>query len=107
MNFGDTFMSTDSLPEEKPPRYAIHTSYDSTNPPPTLSSKSIRFVCLSDTHSSTTFTIPPGDVLLHAGDLTDLGRLEEMERVSSWIYELPHPVKIIVGGNHDVGLIKI
>jgi len=47
--------------------------------------------------------VPDGDVLLHAGDLTELGRLAEMERVMEWLCALPHPVKIIIGGNHDVG----
>jgi hypothetical protein len=25
-----------------------------------------------------------------------------MERVMGWICSLPHPIKIVIGGNHDV-----
>ena len=71
------------------------------NVPAKGSDKSVRFVCISDNHGRT-FPVPDGDVLLHAGDLTELGRIEEMECVAEWIYSLPHPVKILIGGNHDV-----
>jgi predicted phosphohydrolase len=81
--------------------YAVHTSYHMNSIPAKLSDKSVRFVCISDNHGWT-FPVPDGDVLLHAGDLTDLGRIEEMERVAEWIYSLPHPVKVVIGGNHDV-----
>ena len=37
-----------------------------------------RFVCISDTHCRT-FPVPEGDVLLHSGDLTNTGTLDEME----------------------------
>lgn len=83
------------------PSYAIHTSYDINHPPARLSSTSVRFICISDNHGST-LPVPDGDVLLHAGDLTDLGQLAELERVMDWICSLPHSVKVIIGGNHDV-----
>jgi 3',5'-cyclic AMP phosphodiesterase CpdA len=82
--------------------HSIHTAYETDNPPSKLSNTSLRFVCISDNHG-TTMPVPDGDVLLHAGDLTELGRLAEMERVMKWLCALPHPVKIIIGGNHDVG----
>ncbi|EAU81296.2 hypothetical protein CC1G_07226 [Coprinopsis cinerea okayama7 len=62
-----------------------------------------RFVCVSDTHDHT-FPVPNGDVLLHSGDLTSLGRCDELEKTMEWLYGLPHPVKIIVAGNHDLVL---
>lgn len=46
----------------------------------------LRFVCLSDTHSKlhvdemSNFYVPPGDILLHAGDFTMKGRPLEIER---------------------------
>ena len=52
-----------------------------------------RFVSISDTHS-TTFDVPDGDVLLHSGDLTHVGREREMKRTMDWIYSLPHKVKV-------------
>lgn len=36
-----------------------------------------RFVCISDTHNSR-FKLPPGDVLIHAGDLTNQGSYSEV-----------------------------
>jgi Icc-related predicted phosphoesterase len=60
----------------------------------------IRVVCISDTHNAQP-SVPPGDVLIHAGDLTQNGTAEELHAVVSWISSLPHPIKIVVAGNHD------
>ncbi|KAI9018678.1 Metallo-dependent phosphatase-like protein [Phycomyces nitens] len=38
---------------------------------------------------------------VHAGDLTRSSRMEEYIRTFEWISTLPHPIKIITGGNHD------
>ncbi|RXW13856.1 hypothetical protein EST38_g11998 [Candolleomyces aberdarensis] len=62
-----------------------------------------RFVCISDTHSKT-FDVPHGDVLLHSGDLTQVGREGEMKKTMEWIYSMPHKVKIVIAGNHDLPL---
>ncbi|KAL1744456.1 Metallo-dependent phosphatase-like protein [Schizophyllum fasciatum] len=62
-----------------------------------------RFVCISDTHNRS-FPVPDGDVLLHSGDLTDLGRLRDFEITMNWLYGLPHKTKIITAGNHDLTL---
>lgn len=48
----------------------------------------VRFVCMSDTHSlihSVKFDVPDGDVLLHAGDFTKCGKLEEVEEFDNWL----------------------
>lgn len=52
-----------------------------------------RFVCISDTHGAT-FHVPPGDVLIHAGDLSDTGRLADLEHTMEWLYALPHKTKL-------------
>jgi len=66
---------------------------------PVFDSSSLRFVCISDTHNDhCRLDIPKGDILLHAGDLTDFGTLEEMQKAVDWISSLPHPVKVIVAG---------
>lgn len=39
----------------------------------------IRFVCVSDTHNQTV-KLPKGDVLIHAGDLTNQGTFSEVRR---------------------------
>ena len=61
----------------------------------------IRLVCISDTHTQKTATIPPGDVLIHAGDLTNLGTVSEIQEQVNWLSSLPHPHKIAIAGNHD------
>ncbi|KAJ5409905.1 uncharacterized protein N7487_004264 [Penicillium crustosum] len=67
-----------------------------------------RFVCVSDTHGYTPseagFKLPAGDVLIHAGDLTNNGSLKELRKTMDWICKADFEIKIIVGGNHDVTL---
>ena len=60
-----------------------------------------RVVCLSDTHSRDGFPVPDGDVLVHAGDLTDRGTQAEVVAANAWLGSLPHPHKVVVAGNHD------
>lgn len=62
----------------------------------------IRIVAISDTHCmQDEFAIPDGDILLHAGDLTFSGTLDELEPVNEFFGSLPHPVKLVIAGNHD------
>ncbi|KAJ2924161.1 hypothetical protein H1R20_g12943, partial [Candolleomyces eurysporus] len=88
----------------------VHLEYDPTNLPSVeqVAEKHgggnwTRFVCISDTHSKT-FDVPHGDVLLHSGDLTQVGREGEMKKTMEWIYSMPHKVKIVIAGNHDLPL---
>src|SRR5258708_29118897 len=46
----------------------IHLTYHPRRPPLKPAAWT-RFVCISDSHGET-FPLPPGDVLIHAGDLT-------------------------------------
>mmetsp|Transcript_36318 Transcript_36318/g.95747 ORF Transcript_36318/g.95747 Transcript_36318/m.95747 type:complete len:399 (-) Transcript_36318:304-1500(-) len=73
----------------------------------------VRFVCISDTHSyeskamsmaTALESIPDGDVLLHCGDFSNVGRLEEVASFAEWFGQLPHARKIIIAGNHDLSL---
>lgn len=77
-----------------------------------------RFVLLSDTHAHT-FKVPPGDILLHAGDLTvfqlmrfcivlsdeansmhqEYGEPRELQKTVNWLASLPHKHKIMIAGN--------
>ncbi len=44
--------------------------------------RKIKFVCISDTHTKTKdLKLPPGDVLIHAGDFS-FGALEEKQKKS-------------------------
>lgn len=61
----------------------------------------VRLVCISDTHTHKTAVIPPGDVLIHAGDLTNQGTVSEIQEQVDWLSSLPHPHKIAIAGNHD------
>lgn len=45
--------------------------------------------------------MPAGDILVHAGDLTRHGDLDELVDLNAWLGELPHRHKIVIAGNHD------
>ncbi len=55
-----------------------------------------RFVCISDTHSRTRYDLPPGDVLLHAGDLSSWGYPAQLKTTLDWIVGLNYPTKMWV-----------
>jgi len=62
-----------------------------------------RFVCISDTHDRHSFIkVPPGDVLLHAGDFSFTGTKPEVERFNQFLKALPHKYKVVIAGNHEV-----
>ena len=70
----------------------VYDSYDLTRPPRHPGRGWTRFVCVSDTHGLC-FPVPPGDVLLHAGDLTGHGTLRDLEITLDWMKGLPHYAK--------------
>ena len=45
--------------------------------------------------------MPSGDILIHAGDLTNMGTEQELSDVMHWFDRLPHSHKVFVAGNHD------
>lgn len=62
----------------------------------------LRIVCISDTHSlHWRMTVPDGDILIHAGDLTNVGDIRDVYDFNDFLGELPHPHKIVIAGNHD------
>jgi Icc-related predicted phosphoesterase len=62
----------------------------------------LKLVCISDTHDQgEDITIPDGDILIHAGDLTGSGNRRQIARAFDWISSLPHKYRIVIGGNHD------
>lgn len=61
----------------------------------------ILIVCVSDTHN-TTPALPFGDLLLHAGDLTEKGTSAELQAQLTWLNDQPHTHKIVIAGNHDL-----
>lgn len=64
----------------------------------------VKIVCISDTHCLTASNIPEGDLLIHAGDLTNAGTPDELQAQIDWLDSLPHPIKIAIAGNHDTYL---
>ena len=71
----------------------VHDAYDLTRPPKHPGAGWTRFVCISDTHSHI-FSVPAGDVLLHAGDLSRHGTLQDLKITINWLKTLPHPAKL-------------
>ncbi|KAL2177257.1 uncharacterized protein P884DRAFT_270139 [Thermothelomyces heterothallicus CBS 202.75] len=66
-----------------------------------LAADAVSVVCVSDTHNSQP-VLPDGDVLIHAGDLTQSGSLRELQAALDWLRAQLHPVKIVVAGNRDL-----
>ena len=62
----------------------------------------MRIVAVSDTHGMhSQLKIPPGDVLVHAGDFTAAGGVDGLIQLNQWLEMLPHRHKLIIAGNHD------
>jgi len=63
----------------------------------------MKIVLISDTHNKHDFIdVPEGDVLIHSGDATMGGRMEEILNFGRWFARQPHALKIFVAGNHDL-----
>ena len=63
----------------------------------------MRLICISDTHGlhDRIEGIPDGDVLVHAGDITNFGELDQVQSFNAWLGQLPHAHKLVIAGNHD------
>jgi Icc-related predicted phosphoesterase len=63
----------------------------------------MRIVCIADTHElHRDLAVPPGDLLIHAGDITVMSKRPWMYRhFDLWLGELPHRHKIVIPGNND------
>jgi predicted phosphodiesterase len=68
---------------------------------PPAARQPIRIVCVSDTHDLTVTVVPDGDLLIHAGDMSSRGNIEDVQKQIDWLASLPHRHKIVVAGNHD------
>ena len=62
-----------------------------------------RLVFISDTHDHDLdeIGIPEGDILIHCGDATSMGTVNQIARFNFMLGKLPHKHKIIIAGNHD------
>ena len=62
----------------------------------------MRIVAVSDTHGMwDQITVPEGDVLVHAGDITGRGGVSELAAFNEWLGRQPHTHKVVIAGNHD------
>lgn len=62
----------------------------------------MKIVFISDTHNKLGYVkIPDGDMLIHCGDFTMLGTIEEFRGFNSDLEKLPHKHKIVIAGNHE------
>lgn len=62
----------------------------------------VKIIAISDSHNKHGYIeLPTGDILVHAGDVTMLGSLEEFARFANWWNGLDYQYKVIVAGNHD------
>ncbi|KAF1990404.1 Metallo-dependent phosphatase [Aulographum hederae CBS 113979] len=65
-----------------------------------------RFVILSDTHDKyeDLQNLPKADVLLHCGDLTQVGGLSNYKSAISMMKNADAELKLVIPGNHDLSL---
>lgn len=69
----------------------------------------MKITFISDTHGkhhSPKLQVPESEIIIHAGDFTSMGKLEEVVDFLKWYGELPHTHKVLIGGNHDFLLEK-
>jgi 3',5'-cyclic AMP phosphodiesterase CpdA len=62
-----------------------------------MQTRKTRIVCISDTHNQTP-KLPAGDILIHAGDLTNQGSYSELKKTVDWLEKADFEAKIIVAG---------
>jgi Icc-related predicted phosphoesterase len=64
---------------------------------------SLTVVMISDTHDMhREVDVPPGDILIHAGDFTmDSRSADRLIDFNDWLGELPHTFRVVIPGNHD------
>lgn len=62
----------------------------------------MKLVLISDTHGMHSHVkLPEGDVLIHAGDISNMGTVPEITSFLHWFEKQPHRHKIFIAGNHD------
>jgi len=66
----------------------------------------MRITHISDTHNKhnqLNGKLPGGDILIHSGDITSIGRKSEVERFIKWFNGIDNYThKIFIAGNHDL-----
>src|ERR1035437_6153833 len=90
------------------PRRALNPAIpvDSAKTPNSRGAKTMRVVCISDTHElHRELKVPGGDLLIHAGDFTSFGKgTKEILDFNDWLGDLPHRYKVLTCGNHEYAM---
>lgn len=61
--------------------------------------KIVTFVVISDTHNKhDMLNLPEGDVLIHCGDMSDDGKIEEIQTFNEWLGKTPYKHRIVICG---------
>jgi Icc-related predicted phosphoesterase len=68
--------------------------------------KIMKIICISDTHAKQIpdDQMPYGDVLVHAGDITNNGKILQLRAMADWLAHLAqakYEHVVTIGGNHD------
>lgn len=65
----------------------------------------MKLVLISDTHTlHRNLVLPKGEIIIHAGDITDRGTKEEVLDFLDWFSSLDYQNRLFIGGNHDAYL---
>ena len=65
----------------------------------------MHITCISDTHGlHRQLKLVPGDLLIHAGDISEYGTEDEIFDFTQWFAKQPFTYKIFIAGNHDLFL---
>ncbi|KAK2755380.1 metallophosphoesterase domain-containing protein 2 [Colletotrichum kahawae] len=71
----------------------------------TTSGIKTRILIISDTHGASSLPgsqpLPPVDVAIHCGDLTEESKLVEFQNTMILMKSIDAPLKIVIAGNHD------
>lgn len=65
----------------------------------------MRITHISDTHNKHNQLdgkLPGGQLLIHSGDFTSIGRKHEVEKFIEWFGKQPYMYKVFIAGNHDI-----
>ncbi len=62
----------------------------------------MKIIFISDTHGKHhEIKLPAGDMIIHSGDISGRGRVNEIEEFLEWFISQDYKYKIFIAGNHD------
>ncbi len=70
----------------------------------------MKIVLISDTHGlheKMLYNLPEADMIIHSGDISNVGSIFEINQFTQWFSKLSYKYKIFIAGNHDFGFEKI